>query len=144
MTSPFVALAVQPFLTRLPSAVSDTRYKTYSIGKTFHFVDKRRFSTGGSPYFHSLLISPVPLEHKNQDVFVPVRPGTCSTATRCTMCNFIFRAYDAAGELWTITRHRVDIPESGLSLRKLLATGTPQPSVPLKLSVAIRLFGQKY
>lgn len=50
-------------------------------------------------------------------------PRTACTATRCTLSNFIFRAYDAAGKLWTITRHRVDTLESGPSLRKLLTRG---------------------
>lgn len=54
-------------------------------------------------------------------------PATSTRSARArALSNFIFRAYDAAGKLWTITRHRVDTVPGGYrrspgpSLRKLL------------------------
>lgn len=100
------------------------------MGKTFHFHDKRLFCTRETRisirfWFH------VPLEHRNQDVFVPVRRDVYRNM-RCALSNFIFRAYDA-GELWTITRHRVDTRESVLSVRKLLTWEASQSSIDCEI-----------
>ena len=112
-----------------------TRHEIIFDRKNFSFPRQKMLRYRGDSYFHFWFH--VPLEHKEQESRC-ICPGTRTevcTATRCTLSNFIFCAYGAASELWTITRHRVDILESGLSFRKLLTRElavVPRENYPLQ------------